>query len=173
MAPTRERILTAVEPVFDRHGFAGVGVDRLTAAAGVSSRTLYKHLGSKTGLVAAVLGARGERFARAFDVLTVDELFNALATWVRTEGSHGCLFLRAMGEDGGSVPEISAAVAEYRELLYSVVTRVVEYETGTADELLVEQLLVLFEGATSTASYRGPRAVESARTAAQRLVVTR
>src|SRR5699024_10540841 len=70
-----DRIITSTEPVFDQHGFAGSGVDRLTEAAGVSSRTLYKHLGSKSGLIAAVLNARRERFARLFDVATIDELF--------------------------------------------------------------------------------------------------
>lgn len=169
----RDRIITSTEPVFDLHGFAGSGVDRLTEAAGVSSRTLYKHLGSKSGLVAAVLDARRERFAQFFDVATIDELFNALARWVRSEGARGCLFLRAAGEDGASFPEVSAAVAQYRELLHQVMRRVIQHETGSADEQLAEQLLVLFEGATSAASYDGKRAIDAARTAGTCLVAAR
>lgn len=170
---TRERIISSTEPVFDQHGFAGIGVDRLTEAAGVSSRTLYKHMGSKTGLIAAVLDARRERFSRVFDVSTVDELFDALAAWVRSEGARGCLFLRALGEGGRSVPEVDRAVSQYRELLHRVMSRIVEHETGGADELLAEQLLVVFEGATSAASYRGQRAIDAARIVARSLVVTR
>lgn len=173
MTTTRERIITSTEPVFDEHGFAGIGVDRLTEAAGVSSRTLYKHMGSKTGLIAAVLDARRERFRRGFAVSTVDELFDALADWVRSEGARGCLFLRALGEDGRDVPEVERAVSEYRDLLRRVLSSIVEQETGAADELLAEQLLVVFEGATSAASYRGPRAVEAARSVARSLLVTR
>lgn len=169
----RDRIITSTESVFDRHGFAGSGVDRLTEAAGVSSRTLYKHLGSKSGLIAAVLNARRERFAQFFDVATIDELFHALAKWVRSEGSRGCLFLRAAGEDGEPSPEVSAAVAQYRELLHRVMNRVIQHETGAADEQLAEQVLVLFEGATSAASYDGQRAVDAARTAGACLVATR
>ncbi|MFD2395878.1 TetR/AcrR family transcriptional regulator [Prauserella oleivorans] len=146
MTTTRERIISSTEPVFDQHGFAGIGVDRLTEAAGVSSRTLYKHMGSKTGLIAAVLDARRERFSRVFDVSTVDELFDALAAWVRSEGARGCLFLRALGEGGRSIPEVDRAVSQYRELLHRVMSRIVEHETGGADELLAEQLLVVFEG---------------------------
>jgi len=170
VASTREQIIIAAEPVFDRRGFAGTGVDRLTEAADVSSRTLYKHLGSKAGLIAAVLDARRERFLRLLDVTTVDELFGALESWIGNEGARGCLFLRAWGEDGESQPEIATAVAAYRDQLRGVMARVIERETGTADDLMSEQLLVLFEGATSAASYRGTCAVEAARTAAAQLL---
>ncbi len=170
MATVRERIITESELVFDRHGFAGTGVDRLTAAARVSSRTLYKHLGSKTGLIAAVLDARRERFARALDVPTVDGLFSTLAAWTRTEGARGCLFLRALGEGGASQPEIAAAVTAYREQLRATIARIVRRETGSDDELLADQLLALFEGATSAASYRSESTIEAARAAATLLV---
>ena len=172
MTTTRERIITSAEPVFDEYGFAGIGVDRLTEAAGVSSRTLYKHLGSKTGLIAAVLDARRERFGRVFDVSTVDELFDALTVWIRSEGARGCLFLRALGEDGRRVPEVEHAVRQYRELLHRAMSRIVQHETGSADAVRAEQLLVVFEGATSAASYRGQRAVDAARHIARTLVRT-
>lgn len=173
MTTTRERIIISTEPVFDEHGFAGIGVDRLAEAARVSSRTLYKHMGSKAGLIAAVLDARRERFGRVFNVSTVDELFDALAAWIHSEGARGCLFLRALGEGGRSVPEVDRAVSEYRELLHRVMSWIVEHETGGANELLAEQLLVVFEGATSAVSYRGQQAVEAARIVARSLVVAR
>lgn len=163
---TRERIITASEAIFDQHGFAGTGIDRLTAAANVSSRTLYKHLHSKTGLITAVLTARRERFALIFDVDSVDQLFSALAEWSRTEGARGCLFLRALGEDGNAQPQVADVVTEYRALLHDTMSRIIRQETGHDDDALTEQLLVLFEGATSAASYRGERAIDAARTAA-------
>jgi AcrR family transcriptional regulator len=166
----RERIITEAERVFDQHGFAGTGVDQLTTAAGVSSRTLYKHLISKTGLIAAVLDARRERFLRELQDRTVDGLFAALADWIAREGARGCLFLRALGEDAGSEPDVAAAVAAYRAQLRATVAQIVERETGARSELLADQLLVLFEGATSAASYRGEVAVEAAREAAAALV---
>lgn len=170
MTTVRDRIIAAAEPVFDRHGFAGTGVDRLTAAASVSSRTLYKHLGSKTGVIVAVLGARCGRFERVFDVNSIEQLFDSLGSWFETEGSRGCLFLRAMGEGGEFVPEVAETVQRYRETLHGTVARVIEHETGGADELLIEQLLVLIEGAAAAASYRGERAVRAARALAVELV---
>lgn len=170
MSTTRERIIAEAEPVFSQFGFAATGVDQLTEAAGVSSRTLYKHLGSKAALITGVLDARRGRFLHAFDVTTVDDLFSALASWVRAEGARGCLFLRALGEGGESNPEIVAAVLEYRVQLHQLVGRLVRSDTGTDNDLLTEQLIVLFEGATSAASYRGARAVAAAQTAAATLL---
>lgn len=163
MDTTRERIIAAAEPVFDQFGFTATGVDRLTAAASVSSRTLYKHLGSKSALIAAVLDARRGRFLHAFDVATVDQLFSALADWVVAEGARGCLFLRALGEGGESDPEIVTSVTAYRAQLHQLIEHLVRNGTGVADELLIEQLVVLFEGATTAASYRGAPAITAAR----------
>lgn len=167
---TRDRIVEAAEGVFDRQGFAGTGIDQITDAAGVSSRTLYKHLSSKTGLIAAVLDRRGQRFTVAFEARTSDELFSALAGWVRANGARGCLFLRALGEDGHAQPPIAAAAAEYRRQLHGLIRGVVAHELGRADDALAEQLLVLFEGATAAASYRGEPSIAAARSAAAALI---
>lgn len=164
MATTQARIISSAERVFDTRGFAASGMDELTAAAGVSTRTLYKHLGSKTGLMLAVLEARTSRFFDRCEVDTVDGLFACLEEWVESEGSRGCLFLRAQGEAGTSTPETAEAVARYRARLRALISRIVD------DDALATQILVLFEGATSTASYLGPDAVTSARTAATALL---
>ena len=170
MSTTRASIVLSSEQVFDRHGFAATGMDRLTQEAGVSSRTLYKHLGSKDGLVAAVLSARAERFFAAFDVRGVDALFSTLAAWTASEGARGCLFLRALAETGGDVSGVVTAVADYRDRLVALVRRAVVDDLGRVDEPLAEQVLVLFEGAVSAASYRGAGAVVAARAAATTLV---
>ncbi|TXG90724.1 TetR/AcrR family transcriptional regulator [Rhodococcus rhodnii] len=171
MSTTRTGIVSSAEQVFDRHGFAATGMDRLTEAAGVSTRTLYKHVGSKTGLVAAVLEARAIRFAeRVEGVSSVDGLFAALAEWTAAEGARGCLFLRAQGETGGETPEVSAVVDGYRRRLRDAIARFVATEIGRTDDALADQILVLFEGATSAASYLGTDAIDAARHAAATVV---
>lgn len=57
------------------------GMDTLARAAGMSSRTLYKHAGSKTELIVAVLDERDRRFFEQIDRLEVSALFDALARW--------------------------------------------------------------------------------------------
>lgn len=167
----KTKIVSTAEHLFDRHGFTATGMDRLTQAAGMSSRTLYKHIGNKSALMAAVLTERDRRFFHRLNVRSVDALFAALEDWVRIEGARGCLFLRAQGETGGETPEIAVAVAAYREKLRKRIADIVTVEVyGDGDEELTEQILVLFEGATSAASYRGPEAVTAARIAAGILV---
>ena len=167
----KAQIVSSAEQAFDRHGFTATGMDRLTEAAEVSSRTLYKHVGSKTSLIAAVLEERSRRFFGQLNVHSVDALFAALENWTRTEGARGCLFLRAQGETGGETPEVADAVAAYRRKLRDLIVRVVANDVGQSRcDVLAEQVLVLFEGGTSAASYRGAGAVCAARAAAAVLV---
>lgn len=165
------KLITVAERLFDRHGFMATGMDRLTEAAGMSSRTLYKHAGSKAALMAAVLTERDRRFMRRIDVSSVDALFGALEDWAQVEGLRGCLFLRARAETGGDTPEIAEAVAAHKAAFRKRISDIVAVEIGSGgDPDLAEQILVLFEGATHAAIYRGVAAITSARAAAALLI---
>lgn len=168
---TKTKLISAAERLFDRHGFTATGMDKLTQAAGMSSRTLYKHAGSKTALITEVLKERHRRFHQLMDVESVDALFAALEAWVRVESARGCLFLRAYGETGGDTPEITEAVLAHKARLYEKIQHIVAIETGGKETPeLAEQLLILYEGATASAIYRGPEAITSARMAASALL---
>src|ERR1700727_234194 len=47
----RERIVTAAQDMFHRHGIRAVGVDAIAEAAGTNKMTLYRHFGSKDDLI--------------------------------------------------------------------------------------------------------------------------
>lgn len=160
------QLTAAAERLFDRHGYMATGMDRLTAAAGMSSRTLYKHAGSKAQLMARVLTERDRRFMARLEVQSVDALFAALEDWVRVEGTRGCLFLRSRAETGGDTPEITEAVAMHKAAFHQRIEEVVAMDLGRQDPVLAEQVLVLLEGATHAAVYRGADAVSAARAAA-------
>lgn len=164
------KLIVAAERLFDRHGYMATGVDQLTMAAGMSSRTLYKHAGSKVHLMARVLNERDRRFMARFEVRTVDALFAALEDWVHVEGTRGCLFLRSRAETGGDTPEIAEAVAAHKTAFLQRIDEVVATDLGHEAPLLAEQVLILFEGATHAAVYRGVDAVSVARSAAAVLV---
>jgi AcrR family transcriptional regulator len=165
-----DRLVSAAEKAFDRHGFVATGIDRLTELAGISSRTLYKHAGNKAQLMAAVLNARGHRFMRRIDVQSVDSLFSALEEWIRVEGARGCLFLRARAETGGETPDINEAVKAHKVNFDRRVKEIVAADLGRNDPVLAAQVLILFEGATHASIYKGAEAVSVARTAAALLV---
>ena len=166
------KLISVAEELFDRHGFNATGMDRLAQAAGMSSRTLYKHAGSKNELIAAVLMTRGQRFLQRLELDSVAALFDALASWMAEEGARGCLFLRAQGELGTALPEVTEVVAAYKARFSETVRRILTRQLGTrADEELVEQVVILFEGATAAASYRGLAAVATAGRAATLLAL--
>lgn len=168
---TKTKLVSAAEQLFDRHGFTATGMDRLTQGAGMSTRTLYKHAGSKTALITQVLKERHLRFQRRVDVTSIKALFDALEEWVQQEGCRGCLFLRAHGETGGDTAEITEAVLTHKAWFYKKIEEIVSIETGgKSNPELAEQVLVLFEGATAAAIYRGADAVSAARNAAAALV---
>lgn len=166
----KQRLITAAEKLFDEHGFTATGMDQLTEAACMSSRTLYKHAGSKVKLMALILTERDRRFLRRIEVGSVDALFAALEDWNRVEGTRGCLFLRARAETGGEIPEISEAVAAHKSTFHKRIADIVLAELGYDDPILAEQVLVLFEGAIHAAVYRGAFSVSAARAAASVLV---
>ena len=167
---TRTNLIAASERQFYEHGFMATGMDALARAAGMSSRTLYKHAGSKAALVGEVLAARDRRFFEQVDGLDVRALFDALAGWIGHEGARGCLFLRALGETGGAQPAIAAAVLRHKDKLRLCVANMVRAETGRADALLAARIVLLFEGAVAASAYQGQDAVRTAAAAARQLI---
>jgi AcrR family transcriptional regulator len=64
---TTDRILDAAEQLFFTDGIAVTGVDRVADSAGVAIATLYKHVGSKDGLLQAVLARRLRTWTEHWD----------------------------------------------------------------------------------------------------------
>src|SRR5918994_980229 len=67
MPSARERILDTASRLFYRHGFVSVGVDTITAEAGVAKMSLYRHFPSKDDLIGAYLERSNEQFWTWFD----------------------------------------------------------------------------------------------------------
>lgn len=59
---TADQIIDAALTAFYQNGFHASGVDQLSAAAGVTKRTLYRHFQSKESLIEAVLQWRDQQF---------------------------------------------------------------------------------------------------------------
>ncbi|WP_223167918.1 TetR/AcrR family transcriptional regulator [Nonomuraea sp. SYSU D8015] len=70
---TRAAILTAATGLLYERGLDGIGVAELCTRLGVSKETLYRHFGTKDGLVQAVLEARSDRVAARQDLAAAGE----------------------------------------------------------------------------------------------------
>ncbi len=172
----RAQILAAADRAFQEEGFQGVGIDRILAPLGASTRTLYKHFGSKDGLAAAVLADRDRRFLAALSEgpglaqRPVPALFDGLRRWMAAEGTHGCLFLRALGEYAGRGGGIAGQVRAHKAAVRAVIAARVAAELGRPDEAVSSQIWLLFEGATAAAVLAGADVVAAAEDAAAALL---
>lgn len=114
--PARERILLAAHELFYREGIRATGIDRVIAEADVAKLTFYRHFPSKNELVLAFLDYRHDCWVAWFNAALArhrPHRGNALAAlvptvteWLRDEQFRGCAFLNAVGELGGSLPEV-------------------------------------------------------------------
>jgi AcrR family transcriptional regulator len=176
---TRGKLVRAAAELFYRDG-TSVGVEELARRAGVSKLSLYRHFGSKEGLLEAVLQERSTSVVawlrEAADVPDdpverVLAVFDALRGWYAEQGFRGCGIVNAAAENpapAGPVRRLAREhLARHRELLTALAA-----QTGTADPLLAgRQLLILLEGATVVAALTDdPDAATDARRLAQALL---
>ncbi|WP_067816055.1 TetR/AcrR family transcriptional regulator [Actinomadura kijaniata] len=176
---TRATILRTAEGILYARGLDGVGIAELCAEAGVSKETLYRHFGSKDGLVRAVLEARSDRVTRWLAQAAADAgdepaaqlaaVFDALGRWYGEPGFRGCAIVNAATQRH-TVPASGIAtrhLGRHLDLLTAIADR-----AGAADPAaLGRQLLLLLEGATVVADHlAAPGAAGDARDAALALL---
>lgn len=161
---TRQRLLDAAQRCFYRDGITATGVDALAAEAGVSKRTLYKHFGSKQGLVTAYLERREaywrERQDRWVDEADTDPveqivaLARAYGERLPGEEFRGCAFINAAAE---LADEDHPALGVIRGSLSHVEHRVESILRGAgiaSAKTLATHVLLILEGAISVAGIR-------------------
>jgi AcrR family transcriptional regulator len=156
--PAAERILHTASEMFYQKGIRAVGVDAISAEAGVTKKTLYEKYGSKDELVAAYLRARDERW-RNWLVEFVERrggsaterllsTFDVLGEWMERENYRGCGFVNAAAEFPDADHPARVVVQEQKRWMRSYLVELAT-EAGAEDpEDLAERLLILHEGAT-------------------------
>ncbi|MGV1755065.1 TetR/AcrR family transcriptional regulator [Agrobacterium sp. CG674] len=173
----RTDIITAAERVFEDHGFHSVGVDTILAPSGASTRTLYKHFGSRDGLVTAVLEKRHLTFMTKLKEWQIPDdpighLFDVQEEWMVEHGARGCMLLRAYSEYAGANEAIAALVQQQKREFREEIGRRVEVCLGGGDAELSTQVWLLFEGATAAATVFDGAPIKSAKRAALALVAS-
>jgi AcrR family transcriptional regulator len=176
---TRGKIIQAATKSFYLNGTA-VGMNEVAERAGVSKLTLYRHFGSKEGLLEEVLRQRSDRVvawlsaaAEAPDdpLERALAVFDALREWYTERHFRGCAIVNAATESpasGGPARRVARIhLGRYRELLTTLAA-----EAGSPDPVLAgRQLLILLEGATVVAALgNDPDAADDARSVAESLL---
>lgn len=177
----RERIVRAAGDLFYAEGIHAVGVDRVTAAAGVAKATLYQQFRSKDELVAACLQRRAEhwRASVADPVLAlpgsaarrVGAVFERLGKAFAAPGYRGCPFINAAAEYPGPDGPVAAAIAAHRAQVRGLFAELLAGVPAARRAALTDQLVLLYDGTMVGAQLdHGPRAARRARAAARQLL---
>ncbi len=177
----RRKILDVASELFQTRGINATGVDTIVAVAGTTKMTLYKHFGTKEGLILEVLRQRYREF---IDWLSeqlrgdasppgerLQHLFDYIEEWIAAPGFRGMPFLKAAAEfpnEENPVHRLSAAQAlQFRQYLAALAE-----EAGVRDaKILALQLSLLIEGAMLAEQMkRGSGAARQAKKAARVLI---
>lgn len=181
----RERILETASRLFYRHGFVSVGVDTITAEAGVAKMSLYRHFPSKDDLIVAYLERSNEQFWGWFDHALGDgnprdqlvRVFDELGNFATSPACFGCMFqLAAADFPDAEHPANRIALAHKTAVLERLGD--LGAQAGSADpDALAAQLLLLMDGAfvasrmfrnSSPAAHVGPAAATLIKSATRR-----
>ncbi|TDS86872.1 TetR/AcrR family transcriptional regulator [Nesterenkonia aurantiaca] len=176
--PLRQRIIEAADELYYAHGFRAVGMDALRQHARVSLKRLYTVFPSKESIVLAVLDYRHTMWADEIAAAVAQEgtprarllaIYDYLAGWFLSDSFRGCVFINAFGELATESPAVAIKAAdhkrEFRRFMEQLAT-----EAGFSEEL-GDQLMLLAEGAQTTAAITGDSAMAlKARRAAESLL---
>lgn len=163
--PTTDRILDAAESLFFTDGIAVTGVDRVADTAQVAIATLYKHVGSKDGLLEAVLARRlrswTEHWDAAVEAASSPEarllaLFDALASYRAATGTtQWCCFLATASErpltaPGGDPDPVGDLVDRDTALLTERLLALAEAADLADPQEVVDRLVLVYTGALAS-----------------------
>ena len=177
----RERILEIADDLFYRDGIHAVGIDTIIEKSGVAKMSLYRNFASKDDLVSAYLEARSQRYWQWWEGVMarnlnqprrqLRDLFEAIAVRTRQPQFRGCAFVKAVTEfpEEGSLARV-VSLAHKRELKKRLL-KLCRAIGAHQPDVLSNQLLMLIEGAYSTAGILGKRdAVKATAKAADALI---
>lgn len=178
-SPAAEQILATASELFFLHGIRAVGVDTIAAESGVTKMTLYKHFGSKDGLVAEYLLSRDHlwraRWKRAIDrggepMERLLAVFDAYERSIVDDDFRGCAFVNAAAELPDLAHPAREVVYEHKAAMRHELTTLAESAGLDSPPDVAEEIMVLLEGAFITASIRqDPTPLRRARDMAKRL----
>lgn len=156
------RIAAGLERAFAENGFATPSVGDLRDAVGVSLRTLYKYAPSREEMVYAALEHRHRRYLeKVFGNLpanpddALNEIFERVGDWMRSETTRGCLFHAAVA----SAPRDTRLIGLLQEHKGEVARRAVEAAGLPGKDV---ELMLILEGLTQTWPLHGDEAVRAA-----------
>jgi AcrR family transcriptional regulator len=178
----RAKLMDAACRLFARRGTANVGINEVTAEAGVARMTLYNNFPSKEKLTVAVYEEMAQAALRRIEaVLTAEKdetsriaaLFTHFGRNAHKPGFRGCSFIHASLQEADPHGPLYAVVQTYKQALRGRVLKAIEPQRRNR-ALLADQIVILLDGAVTEAYIKGVAdAITAAKGAALTLLAQR
>lgn len=156
----RDQVLTTATRLFIDRGAANVGVNEVTAAAGVARMTLYNNFPSKEVLIAEVYQKLAEQIMQNLAEVvaqkrTEEEKILSLFDQIGAvkDGGRGCPMIHASLQAEEPLGEIYEIVRYYKRKLRAFIFDQLDQARAVRGEL-ADQILLLLDG-SATESYLG------------------
>ncbi len=159
----RDRLLATARRLFTRHGASNVGINDVTAAAGVARMTLYNNFPSKDALTAAVYEEMARAVLQALSELATsgrsDEenilvIFDHFGRSGHEADYRGCPFIHASLQAADASGPIYAIVHSYKRSLREHIVQMLDENRRNRAEL-ADQIVLLLDGAVTEAYLKG------------------
>lgn len=161
---TRELVLEIANELFYWQGIRAVGVDRISAAAGIAPTTLYRLFASKDDLIAAYLERAADGYRQWFAATVQPDgraprerilaVFDALIQQIQPGRCRGCPFLMALSEFPGH-PQAVAVKRWVRERFGELTEELALVSPVDDPALLADRLTLIMEGAYASVQALG------------------
>ncbi|MET7486421.1 TetR/AcrR family transcriptional regulator [Streptomyces sp. NPDC005538] len=163
----RERLLETAVRLFYSEGIHTVPVDRLVTEAEVTRATFYRHFPTKEDLVVAYLRATDTRLRAAVEAAVaeaesdqgVSALLDLIGEVTCSAGFRGCHFINAAAEYPNASDPVREAIAEHRAWFQETVTDLAAKAGHPDPDHAGRVLVLLHDGALSSAGLDAPEAV--------------
>ena len=154
----REEMVKFAFDTFYKNGFHATGVDTVMEGTGISKRTLYKHFGSKEGLILAtidyyrtfmrevILGYINSD-PKAQPVDKVLRIFDFLIERAEEGQYNGCFVMNAKTEYSNKGSEIESSCDNYTSGIQQLIDAGLKEANLPDYQELAVQIMMLFEGA--------------------------
>ncbi len=169
----REQVLSTATRLFTHRGAANVGINEVTATAGVARMTLYNNFPSKEALIAEVYRDMAKKILQDLTdiVITANSeeekvLFLFEHFCEKKQGRRGCPMIHASLQAEETIGEVYGIVQSYKRQLRGFIYDQLDETRACRDEL-ADQILLLLDGAVTESYLKGAVApVAAARRAA-------
>lgn len=174
-------ILDTAERLFEANGFHATGVDHIAIESGVTKRTLYKHFGSKEGLIEAVLSRHHSNLMNRIrtHIAKIETpggaqllaCFDLYHEWFDKPHFAGCLFIKTLNEFQQCSERLFVIASRAKFELRNYLAELSKKAGAKHPELLANQLQLVLEGSIIIAQCgRVTESIHIAREMAEKLI---